>query len=83
MQKDKAIANDLNYDWIKFPVSENFFVCMKVFCYENKLNFPISISNQKFENSMDLLLIISENKSYYLYIKDFDRFMFHKTKKWE
>ena len=41
MQKDKAIANDLNYDWIKFPVSEKFFVCMKVFCYENKLTFPI------------------------------------------
>ena len=30
---------------------------------------------------MDLLLIISENKSHFVYIKDFDRFMFHKTKK--
>ena len=29
---------------------------------------------------MDLLLIIDENKSHYVYIKDFDRFMFHKTK---
>ena len=29
---------------------------------------------------MDLLLLIDENKSHYLYIKDFDRFMFHKTK---
>ena len=29
---------------------------------------------------MDLLLIINENKSHYVYIKDFDRFMFHKTK---
>ena len=29
---------------------------------------------------MDLLLIIDENKSHYRYTKDFDRFMFHKTK---
>ena len=29
---------------------------------------------------MDLLLIIDENKSHYVYIKEFDRFMFHKTK---
>ena len=29
---------------------------------------------------MDLLLVIDENKSRYVYIKDFDRFIFHKTK---
>ena len=29
---------------------------------------------------MDLLLLINKNKSHYVYIKDFDRFMFHKTK---
>ena len=29
---------------------------------------------------MDLLLLINNNKSHYIYIKDFDRFMFHKTK---
>ena len=51
-----------------------------MFCYENKLTFPIYISDQKFENSMDLFLIIDENKSHYVYIKDFDSFMFHKTK---
>ena len=55
--------------------------CINVFCYENKLTFPIYISNQKFENSVDLLLIIDENKSHYVYIKDFGKFMFHKTKK--
>ena len=38
------------------------------------------ISDQKFENSIDLLLIIDENKSHYVYIKDFDIFMFNKTK---
>ena len=42
--------------------------------------FLIYISDQRFEDSMDLLLLINNNKSNYAYIKDFDRFMFHKTK---
>ena len=29
---------------------------------------------------MDLLLVIDENKSHCVYIKDFERFMFHKKK---
>ena len=55
-------------------------ICINVFCYENKLTFPIHVSDQKFENSMDLLHIIDGDKSHYVYIKDFNRFMFHKTK---
>ena len=50
------------------------------FCYENKLTFPIHITDQKLENSMDLLLTPDENKSHQVYIKDFDRFMFQKIK---
>ena len=38
------------------------------------------VSDQKFENSMDLLIVTDCDKSHYVYIKDFDRFMFHKTK---
>ena len=48
--------------------------------YENRLTFPIYVSNQRFENSMDLLLVANESKSHYVYIKDFDRFTFHKPK---
>ena len=55
-------------------------ICTNVFCYENKLVFPIYISDQEFKNSMDLLLVSGKNKSHYVYIKDFDTFMFHKTK---
>ena len=29
---------------------------------------------------MDFLLLIDDGKSHHVYIKDFDRFMFHKTK---
>ena len=48
--------------------------------FEDELVFPIYVSDQKFEDSMDLLLLIDDDKSHYVYIKDFDRFMFHKTK---
>ena len=51
-----------------------------MFCYENKLVFPNYVSDRKFENSIDLLLVINDAKSCYVYIKDFNRFMFHKIK---
>ena len=87
-RQGKKLVNDLDYDGVGFAVREKDFskiekknnICINVFCYENKLVFPIYISNQKFENSMDLLLVTDGDKSHYVYIKDFDRFMFHKTK---
>ena len=51
-----------------------------MFCYENEMVFPIYDSDIEFENSMDLLLLIDDDKSHYAYIKDFNTFMFHKTK---
>ena len=76
--------SDLNYDGIEFPVREKDFsrietknnICINVFCYENQLTFPIYISGQEFEKSMDLLLVIYESQSHYLYIKSCERFMF-------
>ena len=55
-------------------------IYINVFCYENNLVYPVHISNQKSKNCMDLLLITNENKSRYVYIKDFNRFMCNKTK---
>ena len=51
-----------------------------MFGYEDELVFPIYVSDQKFNDSMDLLLLNDDNKLHYVYIKDFNRFMFHKTK---
>ena len=51
-----------------------------MFGYENELVFPIYVSDQNFKDSMELLLLIDNDKSYYLYLKYFDRVMFHKTK---
>ena len=80
-REDKELVNDLNYDRVGFPVREKDFskietknnICINVYCYENKLVFPIHISDQTFKNSISLLLVINENKSHYVYIKDFDR----------
>ena len=85
---EKKIAEKLDYDGIEFPMQEKDFskievknnICINVFGYENGLVFPIYVSDQKFEDSMDLLLLIDDDKSHYVYIKDFNRFMFHKTK---
>ena len=46
-----------------------------MFGYENKMVFPIYISEQEFEESVGLLLLIDEDKSHYVYIKGFDRFV--------
>ena len=84
----KKIAEKLDYDGIEFSVQEKDFhktevknnICINVFGYENGLVFPIYVSDKKFEEPMNLLLLIDDDESNYVYIKDFDRFMFHKTK---
>ena len=65
-------------DFNTIEVKKN--ICINVFGYEIKLIFPIYISDQKFKDFIDLLLLIDDYKSHYVYIKVFDRFMFHKTK---
>ena len=88
IQKELLNYEKLNYDGIEFPVQEKDFnkievknnICINVFGYENGLVFLIYISNQNFEDSIDLLLLNDDDKSHYVYIKNFDRFIFHKTK---
>ena len=87
-QEDKKLANNLNYEEIEFPVSKKDHykiekqnnICINVFCYENKITYLLYISGEKFSDCMDLLLIVDENKSNYVNIKDFNRLMFNKTK---
>ena len=49
------------------------------FGYENDLVYPFHISDQKFKDFMDFLLITDKNNSHYNYIKDFNRFIYNKT----
>ena len=53
-------------------------ICINMLCYENKPTFLIYLSDQKFENSMDLLFVIDENKSHYVYIEDLTDLCFTK-----
>ena len=50
------------------------------FCYENNLADPIYISNESFENCVNILKITNENKSHYLHIKDCNKSLGNKTK---
>ena len=85
---DKKIAEKPDYNGTEFPVQEKDFnknevknnICINVFGYENKLFFSIYVSDQKFEDSIEILLLIDDGKSHYVYNKNFERFMFHKTK---
>ena len=77
-------------DFSEIEVKNN--ICINVFHYGKELVFPIYVLDQKFKDSMDLLLLIDDdnddddddddddNKSHFVYIKDFNRFTFHKTK---
>ena len=81
--KDREIPESLNYSSVKFPVSKKDYdkisvmnkININVFCYEGKVIFPIYLSNQSFNYTMNLLLI----SNHYVYIKDFNRLMFNKT----
>ena len=80
-EKIKKLAKNLDFDGIEFPVQEKDFSKIETknnICING--TFPIYVSDQKFENSMDLLHVIDADKLHYVYIKDFNRFMFHKTK---
>ena len=65
-------------DFSKIEVKNNIYINFSG--YEDELVFPIYVSDQIFEGSMELFFLIDDDKQHYVYIKDFDRFMFHKTR---
>ena len=77
------VAKKLDYDGTELPMQEKDFskaemknnMRINVFGYGNGLVFPIYVSDQKFEDSMDLLLLTDDDKSHYVYIKDFDSYV--------
>ena len=85
---DKKMVNDLDCEGIDFSVSKKHFskikkknkISINMFCFGNKLPYPVYVSDRKFESCIDLLLISDENKSHYVYIKYFSWFMCNKTK---
>ena len=89
-KKGREISKGLNYSSVDFPVSRKDYskievlncINTNVFCYANKVVYPVYLSNKSFGDRMDLLLI----SNHYVYIKDFNRLMFNKSrnkgKKW-
>ena len=81
LKTDEKVGEKLDYNEIEFPVQEKDFnkievknkICINVFGDENGLVFPTTASDQKFKDSMDLLLLIGNDRSHYetLFIKMF------------
>ena len=60
-------------------IENRFQMQVNVFSYENKV-YPLYISKKSYKQMLNLLLITEKDKSYYVFIKDFNRLMFSKAK---
>ena len=86
-KQDKKIAANLNYSNIVFPlyindyekIEDRFQMQVNVSGYENKV-YPLYISKKFYNQTLNLLLITEKDKSHYVFIKDFTRLMFSRTK---
>ena len=85
---DKEFINKLSYTDIEFPVTmkqinkiekENS-INVNVFGYEEEQPYPIYISDEEYEDHMELLLITEGENKHYVLIEDFNKFMYMKTK---
>ena len=85
---DKTFICQLDYSSIEFPVTviqinkieKQNKININVFGYEEKQPFPIYISKEKFEDTMNLLLITEGENKHYVLIKDFNKLMYNQTK---
>ena len=76
---------------IDFPVSVKDYselewkrtININVFGCENKQFYPVYVSKECNEDVLNLLLIRKDEKKHYVLIKDFNSFMFNKTKQKE
>ena len=87
-KSDKEYVNKLDYSGIEFPVTIKQFnkiekqnkININVFSYEEKQPYPIYVSQEKYEDHMELLLVTKDENKHYLLIKDFNKFMYNQTK---
>ena len=81
---DKKIASALDYGGVEFPVKvkdvgvieDKNEICINVFSYEDKIVCPVYVSKKNYDDTMNLLMIHEDDKSHYVYVKDFNRLMF-------
>ena len=85
---DEDFARRLDFNEIKFPVKirdihkieEKNSIGISVFGYENKEKHLVYVSKKcREEKHVDLLLKKEGEKKHYVFIKDFNTFMYHHT----
>ena len=82
-KKDKEIEATFNCRGIDFPIKardyeiieERFNINVNVFGYDNRV-FSIYTSKKSNEQELNVLLISNEEKSHYVFIKDFNKLMY-------
>ena len=60
-------------------IEERFNINVNVFGYENRV-FPLYVPKKSNEQVLNVLLISTEEKSHYIFIKDFNRLMYSQIK---
>ena len=86
-KEDKKIAESLDYSGIEFLIKEKdypmiehrFNINLNVFYYSNRV-YPLYIAQQSNEQVLNVLLISDDEKSHYVFIKDFNSLMYQKSK---
>ena len=86
---DKNFAPTLDYSGISFPlqikdvgkIEKQSSVNINIFGYESARLYPIRVSEEKYDDHMELLYITKgKEKNHYVYIQNFNRLMFNFTK---
>ena len=86
-EEAQKIADKLNYSNIEFPLNINdyeliedtFNMNVNVFGYQDKV-YPLHVSKKSYTQVLNLLLITQDDKSHYVFIKDFNKLMYSNTK---
>ena len=86
-EEAQKIADKFNYSNIEFPLNINdyeliedrFNMNINVFGYQYKV-YPLYVSKKSYTQVLNSLLITQDDKSHYVFIKDFNKLMYSNTK---
>ena len=85
---DKEHIKNLDYSNVTFPVAQKGYrkieimnnININVFEYDKQEPYPVHISEEKFNDALNLLFITKGKEQHYVLIKDFNKFMYNQTK---
>ena len=87
-KSDKEYIKELDHSGVDFPVTTKQYnkiekqnnIRIHVIGYEDGQPYPIYVSKEKFEDHIELSLITKDENKHYVFIKDFNKFMYRQTK---